>query len=196
MEKSMDRRQRKTRQAIFEAFTQLLQEKNIQQITVGEIIQRADVGRATFYAHFETKDYLLKAFCEDLFCHIFDSVDGAEGEHHHLFTCDTPTPVFLHLLQHLKKNDHQILQLLSCRHNDVFLRYFKEGVQRLAVREIDAAATVSPLPRDFHLNHIAATFAETVRWWVECDGLSTEPEIIYQHFLTAAQIHDAKEAGQ
>ena len=126
----------------------------------------------------------------------FDSVDGAEGEHHHLFTCDTPTPVFLHLLQHLKKNDHQILQLLSCRHNDVFLRYFKEGVQRLAVREIDAAATVSPLPRDFHLNHIAATFAETVRWWVECDGLSTEPEIIYQHFLTAAQIHDAKEAGQ
>ena len=58
MEKTMDRRQRKTRQAIFAAFTQLLSQKDFGDITVGEIIATADVGRATFYAHFETKDYL------------------------------------------------------------------------------------------------------------------------------------------
>ena len=51
----MDRRQRKTRDAIFKAFIELLSEKNVNQITVGEIIARADIGRATFYAHFETK---------------------------------------------------------------------------------------------------------------------------------------------
>ena len=196
MEKTMDRRQRKTRQAIFEAFTQLLQEKNVQQITVGEIIQRADVGRATFYAHFETKDFLLKAFCEDLFCHIFDSVDGTEVTHQHLFSCHSPTPVFLHLLQHLKRNDHQVLQLLSCHHNDVFLRYFKEGLLQLAEREVNTTSTGDPLPRDFYINHIAATFAETVRWWVECDKLRTATETIYQYFLTAAQIHTAEEVGQ
>ena len=56
----MDRRQRKTREAIFSAFTELLSQKDYTQITVGEIIALADVGRATFYAHFETKDYLLK----------------------------------------------------------------------------------------------------------------------------------------
>ncbi|MBQ5801490.1 MAG: TetR/AcrR family transcriptional regulator, partial [Clostridia bacterium] len=52
----MDRRQRKTRDAIFKAFIQLLSQKNCNDITVGEIIDLADVGRATFYAHFETKD--------------------------------------------------------------------------------------------------------------------------------------------
>ena len=52
----MDRRQQKTRGAIFVAFEELLRTKRAEQITVGEIIQRADVGRATFYAHFETKD--------------------------------------------------------------------------------------------------------------------------------------------
>ena len=70
----MDRRQKKTREAIFSAFSSLLSKKKYSQITVGEIIEHADVGRATFYAHFETKDYLLKAFCEELFCHIFDDL--------------------------------------------------------------------------------------------------------------------------
>ena len=68
MEKHMDRRQRKTREAIFAAFADLLAEKDFGQITVGEVITRADVGRATFYAHFETKEHLLQALCEELFC--------------------------------------------------------------------------------------------------------------------------------
>ena len=67
----MDRRQKKTREAIFKAFTELLAKKHFNQITVGEIIERADVGRATFYAHFETKDYLLKELCGELFLRYF-----------------------------------------------------------------------------------------------------------------------------
>ncbi len=58
----MDRRQRKSRERIFHAFIELLAKKHFNQITVGEIIERADVGRATFYAHFETKDFSLSVF--------------------------------------------------------------------------------------------------------------------------------------
>ena len=104
----MDRRQRKSREAIFKAFIALLSKKNFSKITVAEIIEKADVGRATFYAHFETKDFLLKELCKELFCHIFDTLEGNSKQHKHIFECDTLSPVVLHLLQHLQKNDNNI----------------------------------------------------------------------------------------
>ena len=67
----MDRRQRKSRKAIFDAFTTLLRTKRYEQITVQDIIDAADISRSTFYAHFESKDRLLKAMCSDIFDHIF-----------------------------------------------------------------------------------------------------------------------------
>ena len=67
----MDRRQKKTRQAIFNAFTDLLETKPYSTVTVSEIIAAADVGRSTFYSHFETKDDLLRALCAEIFEHVF-----------------------------------------------------------------------------------------------------------------------------
>ena len=67
----MDRRQRKTREGIFKAFIGLLAKKNFNQITVGEIIERADVGRATFYAHFDSIEDAFYCICENYIKKIF-----------------------------------------------------------------------------------------------------------------------------
>lgn len=180
----MDRRQRKTREAIFTAFIALLSQKDFTQITVGEVIEQADVGRATFYSHFESKDFLLKELCDELFCHIFDTMSGEHPEHKHLFDCDAPDSVYLHLFQHLQKNDNNILKLLSSQNNELFFRYFKENFQKLVVSQLAMfeARKSDKLPESFWINHIASTFVETVRWWV-ANGMKESPETITEYFF-------------
>ena len=103
----MDRRQKKTREAIFSAFTTLLAQKDVSRITVGQILEQADVGRATFYAHFETKEHLMQELCRELFCHIFDSLYPDGKGHRHIFHCDGGEGVFLPMLRHLQKMKKQ-----------------------------------------------------------------------------------------
>lgn len=180
----MDRRQRKTREAIFLAFTELLSKKNYAHITVGEIIERADVGRATFYSHFETKDFLLKELCEELFCHIFDSMNDEKSGHRHIFECDAPDSVFLHLFCHLQKNDNNILELLSSRNNELFLQYFKSNLHQLVETQLHLFESEKneSLPESFRISFISAAFVETVRWWVD-NGMKESPETITEYFF-------------
>src|SRR4026209_1950526 len=61
-----DRRVGKTRKALKEALTDVILEKGYEAVTVQDVIDRADVGRSTFYAHFTDKDDLLMAILADL----------------------------------------------------------------------------------------------------------------------------------
>lgn len=184
----MDRRQRKTREAIFTAFTALLSRKNYNQISVQEIIDEANIGRTTFYAHFETKDYLLKDLCEELFGHIIDTAMGLPHGHYH-YSCGSKTDsVFLHLLRHLQENDGNILGLLSSQNNEIFLRYFKDNLKRLIVIQYAEKGLLknSTLPEDYLVNHISSSFVETVDWWVNHQMKET-PEQITDYFLAVIE---------
>src|SRR5262245_24998643 len=54
-----DRRTRRTRQLLREAFLSLLKNKRYEDISVQEIIEQADVARSTFYAHYADKQDLM-----------------------------------------------------------------------------------------------------------------------------------------
>lgn len=69
-----DRRVRRTRRRLKEALSELLIERDYDAITVREIANRADVGRSTFYAHFESKEDLLFAGVDR---HLMAFVEGA-----------------------------------------------------------------------------------------------------------------------
>lgn len=179
----MDRRQKKTRTAIFEAFTVLLSKKQYNKITIQEIIDEANVGRSTFYAHFETKEELLQIFCEDLFEHIIESTT----EHSHTsgrYSNElAPQSAFRHILQHLQENDHNILNLLACESSEIFLKYFKESLNELIRDRIIGQESVrnSGVPEDFVVNHISGSFVEMLQWWSK-NGKKQKLEELYFYF--------------
>ena len=180
----MDRRQKRTRDAIFVAFTSLLSKKHYNQISVQEIIDLANIGRTTFYAHFETKDYLLKDLCEELFAHIIGSSMGQIVDYHLNCNCIEDT-VFSHLLCHLKVNDRNIIELLTSQNNEIFLRYFKCNPKKLIITQYADKGLINynNLPQDYVINHIASSFVETVEWWLK-DNNDKSPQEITEYFLT------------
>ena len=177
----MDRRQKKTRDAIHAAFTALLSQKSYAEISVQDIIDRANVGRTTFYAHFETKDYLLRELCENLFLHVIGSSHSDDGVQCSL----NDDSVFLHLLRHIAQNDEGILDLLSSENNEIFLRYFKGNLKNLIASEhAGITSNKVTLPTDYLLNHVASSFVETVDWWIS-RGMRESAETVHGYFLTA-----------
>lgn len=179
----MDRRQQKTRAAIFQAFSTLLSEKNFSRITVQEIIDRANVGRTTFYAHFETKEELLKALCEELFGHIIASAQDATHTHGLYTDASAPESIFCHLLYHLRENDDNIVGLLSGESRELFLRYFKDSLSELIRSQFIVQSRKANLwlPQDFLVNHICGSFVEMVLWWIK-GGMKQTPTELDRYF--------------
>jgi AcrR family transcriptional regulator len=61
-----DRRVRRTRRSLREALVALIVERGYEKVTVQDVLDRADIGRSTFYAHYRDKDDLFTACFDDL----------------------------------------------------------------------------------------------------------------------------------
>lgn len=176
----MDRRQQKTRQAIFGAFSNLLARKSFGNITVQEIIDEANVGRSTFYAHFETKDDLLKAMCTDIFHHVFSDDLKQESNHDFSHAEHSLEKEIAHILYHLQDNRKNLKGLLSCESGAVFMKYFKEYLYEMFPSYVEKRHYQAPI--EYILNMTISSFAETVRWWITEDKGYT-PEQLAAYFM-------------
>jgi AcrR family transcriptional regulator len=66
MTETIDRRAARTRKALYEALISLILRKGYEAITIQDLIDEADVGRSTFYAHYTGKEDLLRSGFETL----------------------------------------------------------------------------------------------------------------------------------
>ena len=145
----MDRRQRKTRAAIFQAFNKLLEEKHFNNITVQEILDESNVGRST---------------CTDIFDHIFSHELHSETSHDFSSSDHGLREKITHLLYHLKDNKGNVLGVLSGESSELFMRYFKEYLVTMFEQYPDSIR--QDIPKEFALNHLVGSLAEDVRWWI------------------------------
>lgn len=163
-----DRRITKTRKAIYNAFLQLLNQKGYETITVQEIIDLADVGRSTFYSHYESKELLLDELCRYLFHHLFEREEN-------LSTKDYLAHIFLHF----KKNQDHITSLLLSK-NDYFLRQLQKELKHHVYPMLaDELIQSHPdIPHSYLKHLVVSHFIETISWWLKNGKSYTEQEVV------------------
>lgn len=176
----MDRRQYKTRTAVFDALSRLLELKRYENITVKEIIDEANIGRSTFYAHFETKDELLKTLCNDIFSHVFSDEIISEKTHDFSGGNNDMDEKLAHILHHLKESKINIIGILSSQSGELFMKFFKDYLYDVFTEYLEMMKFSAPA--DFVLNHFVGSFAQTVQWWID-NKMKYDPEETVRYYM-------------
>lgn len=151
----MDKRVKKTRAAIFSAFLELLSKKKLENITVGEIAEAADINRVTVYQHFLDKyDILEKCTLEYI--------------HNMLADCsaDSELNVVKQAFQYIKDNQANLQLLLNNNGSNILHESLKnEFSSRFALHpqiEIDDSI-YGKMKTEIIVSAVAGMF----EWWIQ-----------------------------
>ena len=156
--KTLDRRVQRTRQLLQDALISMMIEKGYAATTVQDIIGRANVGRATFYAHFADKETLLYSRLEDLRSFIRAQQRQAPG------SLGFSLVMLEHAHSHLR-----LWESIASRGGGAFvLERIQRMIADLAATDLTALAFKgSAHQRTLAAQYIAGAFVAVLRWWLD-----------------------------
>ncbi|MFG2044692.1 TetR/AcrR family transcriptional regulator [Dactylosporangium sp. NPDC048998] len=175
----MDRRVRRTRRILGEALVQLIIEQGYERTTVQDVLDRADVGRSTFYAHFRDKDALLMAGFEDLAERLRADLDAMSPG-----VPPEPGQPVVGLFSHAYRNRTVYAALFGRRGGTAFRQRLHELLAGLLRAHLapHLAAARSDLPVDVVVEFATSAAIGLLVWWID-DGFRFPPErmaLMYQ----------------
>lgn len=164
-----DRRILRTRDALGDAMMALLHEKSFDQITVQEVLDRAGVGRATFYAHYRDKHDLFLSDVEEFLEHVSGVLKRQNANPRRLF----PVREFLTHIRDVREFHAALVK--SDKLNEVwtlargfFARSIEERLQA-------AGLQLDPAQRSARAHALAGSFFSLLDWWID-KGMKADPK--------------------
>jgi len=161
-----DRRVRRTKRIIGDAFVALILEKGYARVTVQDILDRADVGRSTFYAHYRDKESLLTAAFEDLRAELrADLATLTPG------VPPSPTSPIGALFAHAYQRRAVYRALCGRQGGDIVYRHLRHLLGDLLREHLrpHLAAAGSDLPVDVVAEFYTSAALGLLSWWVDHD---------------------------
>lgn len=175
----MDKRQIKTRKAIFEAFNELLAEKSYSEMTVQDIIVKADIGRGTFYAHFGKKDDLLNELSRDVFNSVFECRCNSACIHDKDEKKHDFKSMVEHTLVHIKSVRNNFYNLFQCDGREVFMDVFKVYLKELFRDSLfeNGMSYFADVEEEIVLEVLESAFIGILEHWVNSGFELSEQEL-------------------
>lgn len=158
MSEKNDRRSQRTRYSLSAALVELIREKDYNSITVNDIIERANVGRSTFYAHYRDKD--------DLFLGELDRVIEVLGQR---IPGQDDMPFFpsLGLFQHVSEEYELYKALVWTPGIDLLIRHMQKSLTHRVEQGLQSSGKEYAVPLPILANFITGSFLALLKWWLE-----------------------------
>ena len=121
-EPRIDRRIQKTRKLLSQALLDLILEKGYERVTVQDILDRANVGRSTFYTHYENKELLLRDGPRNLGLSLFGGSDKPAARPE----TDGRRMGFRPLFQHVSQNLQLAKAMVGKNSGNIMLETFHD----------------------------------------------------------------------
>ncbi len=172
-----DRRPQRTRQLLKDALIELILEGGYENITVQDILDRANVGRSAFYAHFRDK--------EDLLLSGFEEVAESIRQHFPAYTAGDQFEKNLHSLTlsiftHAQSHRPLFKAMFGKQGGEVVVRQLRKLLSGLAGEQIRAATRQGApptVPEEALVQWLVSSFLALLTWWLDQDIPLTAEEV-------------------
>lgn len=186
-----ERQIQRTKKLLEDAFVQLSGEKSYDMITINDIIQRANVGRSTFYRHFETKADILLSLHEGIFSRFQLSLCSAAN-----WLADRPSPQLVTFLEQVQQ--HESVGTVSLYKFGKDVDYIVRRIDQLLANLFEASLHASftdarsTIPFSVLARAIAGVYRYVITaWFMEPRSLPAQEIATYIHRLARATIQEA-----
>lgn len=190
-----DRRIQRTRHALRTALLELIKDKGYDSISIEEITERANIGRATFYLHYKDKeDLLLEQFSEmanekvQLISEIpfsewlpnHENAKPGMRENQHLLP-------LLMVFQHIYDNSEFYYILLKSENSSRIVERIRMISTESIVKFVETKMQTDPIPLlfevpiEFFASFFSGALLSSISWWLEED-MRHSPEEVTQMF--------------
>ncbi len=162
----MDRRIQRTRLLLQDALLALILEKGYDAVTIQNVIDRANVGRSTFYAHFQDK--------EDLFLSEFETMRTQFEQHlvGQSVTDGSPWDLSRMMFQHAQ-DQHQLYKALAGKQGgSVALTHIQRYLSALLREHLKpqfSRKKNAQVPPDVLAHYLVSSFMALLTWWLDHD---------------------------
>ncbi|MER7016085.1 TetR/AcrR family transcriptional regulator [Saccharopolyspora sp. NPDC000359] len=171
-----DRRSRRTRRLLRDALVSLALERGYSHVTVEDITERADLGRATFYKHYADKDALLSRVVSDLLEELHERLLPLVPTSSVGFTGKPVLELFRHALE--ERDVYRVI--LRGEGDGRALQEFTDARTAAAAQVFRARAEHHGVTPRIDIDVLARAWVgeqiAVMRWWLETNPPQLSPE--------------------
>jgi AcrR family transcriptional regulator len=177
MARRLDRRVQRTRKLLQDALMNLILEEGYDAISIQDITDKANLGRATFYLHFKDKDELLLEVMAHFIDDFMAQVPQLSEAQWRLEDTKAVIKLFDFAAQHYDLYRILIIGSGGITANRQLQHSVAENIKACIEKDIEELGAAPVVPTDFIANHFAGSLLSTIYWWLDHDQPYTVEEM-------------------